>query len=157
MVNNAGIAVDSMRPANLRIHEVPEAAYDKVVGVNLKGVWLGCSMFCSSVSLFSTGRKGNATSESNSMLTKPPPEYAITQMLAQPPHSSGDRGWIVNTASILGFVGFAGLSEYSASKGGVVNLVCFFCLCILFSLCIRTIILTLISPLDPNPGRRIRC
>jgi len=44
-------------------------------------------------------------------------------MLAQEPHPSGDRGWIINTASVIGLVGQATASEYSASKGGVVNLV----------------------------------
>lgn len=32
-------------------------------------------------------------------------KYALTQMLAQEPHSSGDRGWIINISSILGIVG----------------------------------------------------
>jgi NAD(P)-dependent dehydrogenase (short-subunit alcohol dehydrogenase family) len=32
-------------------------------------------------------------------------KYAITQMLAQEPHSSGDRGWIINISSIYGLVG----------------------------------------------------
>lgn len=31
-------------------------------------------------------------------------KYAIAQMLRQDPHSSGDRGWIINTASISGVV-----------------------------------------------------
>src|ERR1700761_6491420 len=34
-------------------------------------------------------------------------KYAITQMLAQEPHSSGDRGWIINISSIYGLVGGA--------------------------------------------------
>jgi NAD(P)-dependent dehydrogenase (short-subunit alcohol dehydrogenase family) len=32
-------------------------------------------------------------------------KYAIEQMLKQEPHSSGDRGWIVNIASIMGLIG----------------------------------------------------
>jgi NAD(P)-dependent dehydrogenase (short-subunit alcohol dehydrogenase family) len=32
-------------------------------------------------------------------------KYAITQMLAQEPHASGDRGWIVNMSSVFGLVG----------------------------------------------------
>ena len=32
-------------------------------------------------------------------------KYTIRQMLKQEPHSSGDRGWIVNVASIAGLVG----------------------------------------------------
>lgn len=44
-------------------------------------------------------------------------------MLTQAAHASGDRGWIVNTASILGFRGLAAAGEYCASKAAVVNLV----------------------------------
>jgi NAD(P)-dependent dehydrogenase (short-subunit alcohol dehydrogenase family) len=43
-------------------------------------------------------------------------KYEIPQMLKQ------RSGTIVNTASIAGLVGFAGLSAYNASKGGVVQL-----------------------------------
>lgn len=32
-------------------------------------------------------------------------KYALAQMLAQEPHSSGDRGWIVNISSIMGMIG----------------------------------------------------
>lgn len=32
-------------------------------------------------------------------------KHAIAQFLAQDPHPSGHRGWIVNTSSIMGFVG----------------------------------------------------
>ena len=32
-------------------------------------------------------------------------KYAIAQMLKQEPHASGDRGWIINTASVAGLVG----------------------------------------------------
>ncbi|KAL8907690.1 MAG: hypothetical protein Q9207_001259 [Kuettlingeria erythrocarpa] len=50
-------------------------------------------------------------------------KYACTQFLKQQPRSDSHRGWIVNTASILGLVGFAGgAAGYCASKGGVVNL-----------------------------------
>lgn len=31
-------------------------------------------------------------------------KYALTQMLAQEPHHSGDRGWIVNISSIMGMI-----------------------------------------------------
>lgn len=50
-------------------------------------------------------------------------EYATGQMLAQEPHPSGDRGWIVNLTSVHGFVGTAaGTSSYVASKGAIVTL-----------------------------------
>lgn len=49
-------------------------------------------------------------------------KYAGAQMINQEPHPGGDRGWIINTASILGLVGGYGTSSYSAAKGGVVNL-----------------------------------
>jgi NAD(P)-dependent dehydrogenase (short-subunit alcohol dehydrogenase family) len=32
-------------------------------------------------------------------------KYALTQMLAQEPHVSGDRGWIVNISSIMAMIG----------------------------------------------------
>ena len=32
-------------------------------------------------------------------------KYAITQMLAQEPHPSGDRGWIINISSIMALIG----------------------------------------------------
>ncbi|CAG8119182.1 unnamed protein product [Penicillium salamii] len=49
-------------------------------------------------------------------------KYALTQMLAQEPHSSGDRGWIVNISSIMGIVGGKESPSYCASKGAVSNL-----------------------------------
>ncbi|MCJ1403743.1 hypothetical protein MMC11_006966 [Xylographa trunciseda] len=55
-------------------------------------------------------------------------KYACAQFLRQEQHSSGHRGWIVNTASIMGLVAqpIAGarliwaLAAYCASKGAVV-------------------------------------
>ena len=50
-------------------------------------------------------------------------KYAIAQFLSQVPHSSGHRGWIINTASMLGLVGLKpGAGAYCASKGAVVLL-----------------------------------
>lgn len=49
-------------------------------------------------------------------------KYAVTQMLEQPPHPSGDRGWIINISSIYGLVAGQGVSSYCASKGGVTNM-----------------------------------
>lgn len=43
MVNDAGIAFNGLHPPGMRIHEIPESAFDKIIAVNLKGVWLGCS------------------------------------------------------------------------------------------------------------------
>lgn len=31
-------------------------------------------------------------------------KYAISQMLKQDPHPSGDRGWVINTSSIMGLI-----------------------------------------------------
>ncbi|KAJ5488006.1 hypothetical protein N7530_002306 [Penicillium desertorum] len=49
-------------------------------------------------------------------------KYALTQMLAQEPHSSGDRGWIINISSIMGMIGGPENPSYCASKGAVSNL-----------------------------------
>ncbi|KAL8783607.1 MAG: hypothetical protein Q9195_009341 [Heterodermia aff. obscurata] len=50
-------------------------------------------------------------------------KYACAQFLQQHPLPNGHRGWIVNTASIFGLVGFeGGVPAYCAAKGGVVNL-----------------------------------
>lgn len=49
-------------------------------------------------------------------------KYAGRQMLKQEVHPSGDRGWIINTASVIGLVGMAGSVTYSASKGAVVQM-----------------------------------
>jgi len=49
-------------------------------------------------------------------------KHASAQMIRQEPHANGDRGWIINTASIFGLVGQAATSAYCASKGAVVNL-----------------------------------
>ncbi|EGD88684.1 hypothetical protein H112_03605 [Trichophyton rubrum D6] len=91
MMNNAGIGPNYSHDPALRLHETPEYSWDRIMGVNGKGVWLGC-------------------------------KYAAAQMLAQEPPSTGDRGWIVNTASVMGLVGIQCGSAYSASKGAVVNL-----------------------------------
>ena len=66
--------------------------WDKTNAINMTGVFYGC-------------------------------KYASAQMLKQEPHQpSGDQGWIINTASILGLVAAAGSPAYCASKGAVVNL-----------------------------------
>ncbi|KAI0158362.1 NAD(P)-binding protein [Xylariaceae sp. FL1272] len=48
--------------------------------------------------------------------------YSIAQMLAQEPHSSGDRGWIVNISSIMALIGGPSNPSYCASKGAVSSL-----------------------------------
>jgi 3-hydroxyacyl-CoA dehydrogenase / 3-hydroxy-2-methylbutyryl-CoA dehydrogenase len=47
---------------------------------------------------------------------------AAVHMSANEPTEEGERGLIVNTASIAGFEGETGQAAYSASKGGVIAL-----------------------------------
>jgi NAD(P)-dependent dehydrogenase (short-subunit alcohol dehydrogenase family) len=47
---------------------------------------------------------------------------AAAQMAGQKPNESGERGVIVNTASIAAFDGQIGQAAYAASKGGIVSL-----------------------------------
>jgi len=47
---------------------------------------------------------------------------AATEMLKNPPTDDGERGVIINTASIAAFDGQIGQAAYSASKGGVVGM-----------------------------------
>ncbi|CAI7614027.1 unnamed protein product [Penicillium manginii] len=49
-------------------------------------------------------------------------KYALAQMLAQEPHSSGDRGWIINISSIMGIIAGPENPSYCASKGAVSQL-----------------------------------
>ncbi|KAF2803405.1 putative 2-(R)-hydroxypropyl-CoM dehydrogenase [Mytilinidion resinicola] len=50
-------------------------------------------------------------------------KYALVQFLKQPPHPSGDRGWIINIASTFGINGFTGgHGPYCASKAACLNL-----------------------------------
>ena len=46
-------------------------------------------------------------------------KHSVAQFLRQEPHPSGHRGWIVNTASVMGLVGTYAVA-YCASKGAVV-------------------------------------
>ncbi|KIW98748.1 uncharacterized protein Z519_00411 [Cladophialophora bantiana CBS 173.52] len=46
-------------------------------------------------------------------------KHAAAQFLEQTPHSSGDRGWIINTCSVNGIVGSPGSVSYCGSKGAV--------------------------------------
>ncbi|MCW5893917.1 MAG: 3-hydroxyacyl-CoA dehydrogenase [bacterium] len=47
---------------------------------------------------------------------------AAAQMATQPPNAEGERGVIVNTASVAAFDGQIGQAAYAASKGGVVGM-----------------------------------
>src|SRR5262245_54386137 len=47
---------------------------------------------------------------------------AATQMAKNTPNEEGERGVIVNTASVAAFDGQIGQAAYSASKGGVVGM-----------------------------------
>src|SRR5262247_3488137 len=47
---------------------------------------------------------------------------AAARMAAQEPNAGGERGVIVNTASIAAFDGQIGQAAYSASKGGIVGM-----------------------------------
>jgi NAD(P)-dependent dehydrogenase (short-subunit alcohol dehydrogenase family) len=47
---------------------------------------------------------------------------AAARMVGNPPNPDGERGAIVNTASVAAFEGQIGQAAYSASKGGVVGM-----------------------------------
>jgi NAD(P)-dependent dehydrogenase (short-subunit alcohol dehydrogenase family) len=81
LFNNAGIE------GNMGVvtSETPIEDWDRVIAVNLTGVFLGC-------------------------------KHAVPAML----RSGG--GSIVNTASVAGLVGFAGIVPYAASKGGILQI-----------------------------------
>ncbi|MCJ1381516.1 hypothetical protein MMC17_004627 [Xylographa soralifera] len=90
MVNNAGLGVTERDAV---IHLLDEARWDQVLGVNLRGVFLG---------------------------TKYAIAQFLRQ---EPLGGGQHRGWIVNLSSMLGSVGIVGgASAYCASKGAVLNL-----------------------------------
>jgi len=93
MVNNAGVALEQSQAGGAkRMHETDEKIFDGSIKVNSKGVWLGC-------------------------------KYAIAQMLKQDIIAeNGDRGWIVNTASVAGWIGIPNASSYIASKHACVGI-----------------------------------
>jgi NAD(P)-dependent dehydrogenase (short-subunit alcohol dehydrogenase family) len=47
---------------------------------------------------------------------------AATAMVSNEPNASGERGVIINTASVAAFDGQVGQAAYSASKGGIVGM-----------------------------------
>ncbi|KAL2842024.1 hypothetical protein BJY01DRAFT_236147 [Aspergillus pseudoustus] len=48
-------------------------------------------------------------------------KYASAQMITQEPLASGDRGWILNLASVMGLHGAPGITAYVASKHAVMG------------------------------------
>jgi NAD(P)-dependent dehydrogenase (short-subunit alcohol dehydrogenase family) len=80
LFNNAGIEGKSAPTADYN-----EEDFDRVLAVNLKGIWLGM-------------------------------RAVIPQMLKQ------GQGTIINTSSILGLVGFAEASAYTASKHAILGM-----------------------------------
>ncbi|KAI9757246.1 MAG: hypothetical protein M4579_003546 [Chaenotheca gracillima] len=74
------------------IHELDEGIWDVMMKINARGVFLGC-------------------------------KYACRQFLKQDLHpDNGQRGWIVNTASVLAFIGMPDAAAYCAAKGAVMQL-----------------------------------
>jgi NAD(P)-dependent dehydrogenase (short-subunit alcohol dehydrogenase family) len=51
-------------------------------------------------------------------------KYAALQMKSQEPHENGDRGWIINVASVLGLGGTPGAVAYVSSKHGMLTSIC---------------------------------
>ncbi|KAF4302385.1 2-(R)-hydroxypropyl-CoM dehydrogenase [Botryosphaeria dothidea] len=89
IVNNAGLGTKNRF---IRVHEKEDDEFDRVMKVNVRGVYLGC-------------------------------KYACAQFLKQGPDATGRKGWIVNVASMLGYVGITGgAAAYCASKGAVLNM-----------------------------------
>ena|ERR1700722_1724157 len=96
MCNNAAIATEVKKGLSLRIHDTPTDNYDRTHAINQPAVWLGC-------------------------------KYTVGQMLTQEPRASnarGDRirGWIINTASMLGSIGLANGPCYVPVKHAVIGI-----------------------------------
>jgi NAD(P)-dependent dehydrogenase (short-subunit alcohol dehydrogenase family) len=92
MVNNAGISPESWASHGPRpVWECDEGAFEKAWAVNVKGVWAGV-------------------------------KFACRQMLKQEPLvEGGDRGWIVNLASIKAMDAAPGLCEFSRFISSVIR------------------------------------
>jgi NAD(P)-dependent dehydrogenase (short-subunit alcohol dehydrogenase family) len=88
------------------VHGGP-AAGKRIVGRD--GTPYPASTFARTVDVFLTG--------TYRMLSK-----AAAAMAANEPSDSGQRGVVITTASIAGFEGQVGQSDYSAAKGGVIGL-----------------------------------
>ena len=111
MINNAGVG--GLDTAG-KIHEMTEKTWDFTMYAPFISIGTPAS---SSTVTHHYHRNVNARSVFLGC------KYAIAQFLRQEPHSSGHRGWIINTASMLGLVGFQpSAGAYCASKGAVVLL-----------------------------------
>ncbi|KPI35650.1 3-oxoacyl-[acyl-carrier-protein] FabG [Cyphellophora attinorum] len=91
LINNAGISWES-RHSPMKLHDLPEEAFDQTIAVNLKSVWLGCRAVVGQM---------------------------LKQECHQP---GNHLGWIINVSSIFGLVGSRMAPSYAASKGAVANL-----------------------------------
>jgi len=49
-------------------------------------------------------------------------KYGIAQMLEQEPLEGKSRGWVINTASVAGWIGIAYTSSYTASKHACIGI-----------------------------------
>jgi len=104
MVNNAGIIVESQHERPLMCHETSEEDYDLTMRVNAKGVFLGCKYAC------------------KQMLNQEVWPRLRDDGMEDGSQTEGDRGWIINTASVSAMVASEGAPSYCASKGAVVML-----------------------------------
>ncbi|TLD22439.1 hypothetical protein PspLS_08142 [Pyricularia sp. CBS 133598] len=92
MFNNAGVGKEGEKYPHTMVWEYDEDDFDATMAVNVKGVFLGC-------------------------------KYAAAQMKDQEPLvPGGDRGWIVNTGSIMGVNAIRGVTAYAASKHAVLGI-----------------------------------
>ncbi|RMD83394.1 MAG: 3-hydroxyacyl-CoA dehydrogenase [Candidatus Dadabacteria bacterium] len=115
-------------PADVTSEEAVTAALDRCVeafgGIN---VCVNCAGVGSAMKI--TGKAGpmpldvfRMTIEVNLIGTFNVSRLAATRMLGNEPNEEGERGVIVNTASIAAFDGQIGQVAYSASKAGVVGM-----------------------------------
>ncbi|TLS21935.1 uncharacterized protein PpBr36_09427 [Pyricularia pennisetigena] len=92
MFNNAGVGKEGDKHPNTMLWEYDEDDFDETMAVNVRGVFLGC-------------------------------KYAAAHMKDQEPLvPGGDRGWIVNTGSIMALNAIRGITAYAASKHAVLGI-----------------------------------
>ena len=115
-------------PGDVTSEEAAGAAVDAAVeafgGIN---ACINCAGIGSAMKI--TGKKGpmpldmfKLTLEVNLVGTFNVARLAATRMLENEPNADGERGAIVNTASVAAFDGQVGQIAYSASKAGVVGM-----------------------------------